>query len=66
MGISEKSYDFVVVGAGIVGAATAARLGELQPGKRILLIEKEDGRLPPNRPEQRCCPYRRVPLCLLN
>ncbi|WP_317961096.1 NAD(P)-binding protein [Phaeobacter inhibens] len=55
-----------MVGAGIVGAATAARLGELQPGKRILLIEKEDGRLPPNRPEQRCCPYRRVPLCLLN
>lgn len=41
--MAENYYDFVVVGAGIVGAATAARLSELQPGKRTLLIEKEDG-----------------------
>ncbi len=34
-------YDFIVVGAGIVGAATARRLQQTFPGRSILLIEKE-------------------------
>jgi L-2-hydroxyglutarate oxidase len=36
------TYDYVVVGAGIVGAATAVRLWELMPKANILLIDKED------------------------
>ena len=34
-------YDFIIVGGGIVGAATAWRLLEAFPGRRILLLEKE-------------------------
>ncbi len=34
-------YDFIVVGGGIVGAATARRLQQTFPGRSILLIEKE-------------------------
>lgn len=33
--------DFVVVGAGFVGAATAIHLARLAPGKRVLLLERE-------------------------
>lgn len=36
-------YDFCVIGGGIVGFSTAMKLGELQPGARILLLEKEAG-----------------------
>ena len=36
------TYDYVVVGAGIIGAAAAVRLSELQPKAQILLIDKED------------------------
>ena len=36
-------YDFTVVGAGIVGAATSLELIRRRPAARILLIEKESG-----------------------
>ena len=35
-------YDVVVVGAGLVGLATAYQLGELYPDKRVVVLEKED------------------------
>ncbi len=34
-------YDFLVIGAGIVGLATAHRLAALHAGARIVIIEKE-------------------------
>ncbi|MBB6520359.1 L-2-hydroxyglutarate oxidase [Pseudoteredinibacter isoporae] len=34
-------YDAIIIGAGIIGAATASRLQELKPSWRIALIEKE-------------------------
>ena len=37
-----RTYDYAVVGAGIIGAAAAVRLSELQPKAQILLIDKED------------------------
>ena len=36
-------YDFVIVGGGIVGLATALRILESRPGTRLLLLEKESG-----------------------
>lgn len=36
------TYDYVVVGAGIVGAASALELSKQAPKARILLIDKED------------------------
>ncbi len=38
-----ERYDFVVVGAGIVGLATAMRVQEWAPGASVLVLEKEDG-----------------------
>lgn len=38
-----KNYDVVVVGAGIVGLATAYKLLEKEPALKLLLIEKEPG-----------------------
>lgn len=35
--------DIVIVGGGIVGAATAWQLSERMPGRRLLLLEKESG-----------------------
>lgn len=35
------TYDFCVIGGGIVGLATAMRLLEVQPGASLLLVEKE-------------------------
>jgi L-2-hydroxyglutarate oxidase len=35
------SYDFCVIGGGIVGLATAMKLLERNPGARLVLIEKE-------------------------
>lgn len=35
-------YDFIVIGGGIVGAATARQLQQTFPGRSILLIEKEE------------------------
>ncbi|MEE2980361.1 MAG: FAD-binding oxidoreductase [Pseudomonadota bacterium] len=34
-----QNADWVVVGAGLTGLASARRLGELQPGARIILLE---------------------------
>jgi L-2-hydroxyglutarate oxidase len=39
--MSSKKYDFIVVGAGIVGAATAYKLQLKFPEKSIALLEKE-------------------------
>ena len=36
-------YDFIVVGGGIVGLATALRVLEARPGTSLLLLEKEGG-----------------------
>ncbi|WP_026606060.1 L-2-hydroxyglutarate oxidase [Methylocapsa acidiphila] len=36
-------YDFGVVGAGIVGLATAAEILRARPGASIIIFEKEDG-----------------------
>ena len=36
-------FDYIVIGAGIVGLATARRLQELEPGARLAIIEKENG-----------------------
>lgn len=39
--MSNKSYDFIVVGAGIVGTATAYKLQLKFPSKSIAILEKE-------------------------
>jgi L-2-hydroxyglutarate oxidase len=36
------TYDFTVIGGGVVGLATAARLVAQYPNKQVLLLEKED------------------------
>lgn len=36
------TYDFIIVGAGIVGLSTAFKLSETYPDARILILEKED------------------------
>src|SRR5437016_13099227 len=38
-----NSKRFAIVGGGIVGLATAYRLGQRFPGARITVLEKEDG-----------------------
>ena len=35
-------YDIIIIGAGIVGLATALKIKEKSPSKNILLIDKED------------------------
>ena len=37
----KRSYDYVVIGAGIVGAATALQLSYRQPKASIAIVEKE-------------------------
>ncbi|ROO28575.1 L-2-hydroxyglutarate oxidase [Salinisphaera orenii] len=36
-------YDYILIGGGIVGLATARRLKQTQPQARVLLLEKEAG-----------------------
>ncbi|MFV3304636.1 L-2-hydroxyglutarate oxidase [Pseudomonas sp. NY15181] len=36
------TYDFCIIGGGIVGLATAMRLLQLRPGASLLLLEKEE------------------------
>src|SRR5271165_6558277 len=38
-----NAKNVIIVGGGIVGLATAYRLGERFPGAKITLLEKEDG-----------------------
>ena len=38
---TSKIFDFVLIGGGIIGTATAYKLSEKHPGKTIALIEKE-------------------------
>lgn len=40
--MTSRIYDFCVIGAGIVGLATALTLLERRPGADILVLEKED------------------------
>lgn len=40
---SGQRFDVCVVGAGLVGLATARALTELRPGLSVLVLEKEDG-----------------------
>ncbi|MDX1628837.1 MAG: FAD-dependent oxidoreductase, partial [Fulvivirga sp.] len=35
-------YDIIIIGAGIVGLATALKLKETKPNLKILILEKED------------------------
>ncbi|TYA93080.1 FAD-dependent oxidoreductase, partial [Vibrio cholerae] len=37
------TYDYVIVGGGIVGVSTAWQLKQRYPEKSILLVEKEAG-----------------------
>ena len=37
----DNTYDVIIVGGGIVGLATAYKLTRRQPGKKILVLEKE-------------------------
>ncbi|MEX2600387.1 MAG: L-2-hydroxyglutarate oxidase [Balneolaceae bacterium] len=39
--MTDRTFDMVVVGAGIVGLATAREYQQRFPGKRVLLLEKE-------------------------
>jgi L-2-hydroxyglutarate oxidase len=39
----QMTYDYCVIGGGIVGLATAMKLLEFQPGASLLLLEKESG-----------------------
>jgi 2-polyprenyl-6-methoxyphenol hydroxylase-like FAD-dependent oxidoreductase len=41
--VSSMVYDYCVVGGGIVGLATAMKLLEMQPGARLVVLEKETG-----------------------
>lgn len=36
-----RKYDYLIIGAGIIGLAVARRLKELRPASRILIVEKE-------------------------
>lgn len=36
-------YDFIIIGGGILGMSTAMQLIQAYPGRKMLLLEKEDG-----------------------
>ena len=39
--MNERKFDFVIVGAGIIGLSTAYELLKVKPDKKVLIIEKE-------------------------
>jgi len=39
--VSEGLFDVAVIGAGILGLSTARELAQRDPGRRIVVIEKE-------------------------
>ncbi|VDA09553.1 L-2-hydroxyglutarate oxidase LhgO [Klebsiella pneumoniae] len=41
---SERMYDFVIIGGGIIGMSTAMQLIEIYPDARIALLEKRPAR----------------------
>ncbi len=41
--MDQNNYDFLVIGAGIVGLATAMELANRFPDKKVVVVEKEDG-----------------------
>ena len=45
-----STLDVVVIGAGLVGLATAMALLESRPGLRVAVLEKEQARHPAERP----------------
>ena len=52
-------HEYVIIGGGIVGLATAVAVGKKYPKARILVLEKEqDIRATPDWPKQRCHPFR--------
>ncbi|NCO56369.1 MAG: FAD-dependent oxidoreductase, partial [Bacteroidetes bacterium] len=36
------NYDVIVIGAGIVGLASALKIKEHKPGLKVLILEKEN------------------------
>jgi len=40
--MTERDADLLIIGAGIVGLATALEFSRRFPGKRLLVVEKED------------------------
>ncbi|MCA9294190.1 MAG: L-2-hydroxyglutarate oxidase [Phycisphaerales bacterium] len=40
--MNENQADILIIGGGIIGLATAERLGARHPDKRVILLEKED------------------------
>ena len=38
---TQKPFDFIIIGAGIVGLATAYQLSEKYPSLRLAILEKE-------------------------
>jgi len=42
MGVPDKTYDFAIIGAGIVGLATALEFIRSHPSSSLLVLDKED------------------------
>ena len=40
---SSSAHDFVIIGGGILGLATARALATRHPARRLLILEKEPG-----------------------
>ena len=39
--MNESTFDFIIVGGGIIGASTAYKLRKKNPNAKILIIDKE-------------------------